>query len=128
MNIANLNVSTSIKQRLKEKDMTLEDCCKAFNNKHKEEILNKLVRPLNKDFLSRATRGNFKVLNERILKLCEFLEIKDPQKIKMHSYGLFEQINQFETLAKKNPTLKERFPQILTLLEALKLNSSGANS
>ena len=110
-----------VKSAILARKMTLEECCKGFNEKYAKEIMAGSVKPLNKDFLSRVTRNKFKVCSNRILKLCEFLEIEDFGAAFNHLEVLINQINEFEKQAEADAGFKARFSAIANFLNGLNL-------
>ena len=121
MNIPNSKIASLVKSAISAKKMSLEECCKAFNNRYSEEIDSGLVRNLNKDFLSRVTRNDFKVCSRRILKLCEFLQIKAPDKQSDPLQVLTEQISEFEKKVQTDAGFKAKFSAIASFLDGLNL-------
>jgi len=122
MNITNSDLSLLVKKAMKDKNINLEECCNMFNNRYLQQINRNELKPLNKDFVSRVCRGEFKVLSHRISKLCEFLEIQEindndePLKVLMH------QIDEFQSEAKVNLNLKRKYFAIINFLAGLNLN------
>ena len=121
MDIPNNRASKLVKSVILAKRMTLEECCKAFNKKYAKEIKTGFVKPLNKDFLSRVTRNKFKVCSDRILKLCEFLEIEDSGVALNHLEVLKNQISEFEKQVEADTGFKARFSAIANFLNGLNL-------
>ncbi|MDE0292525.1 MAG: hypothetical protein OXK19_08515 [Candidatus Dadabacteria bacterium] len=121
MDLSNDRTSKLVKSAILARKMTLEECCKAFNEKHVKEIMAGSVKPLNKDFLSRVTRNKFKVCSSRILKLCEFLEIDDSGVAFNHLEVLTNQINEFGKQIEADAGFKARFSAIANFLNGLNL-------
>ena len=121
MDIPNSKTAKLVKLAISAKKMSLEECCKAFNDKYSKEIGSGYMRPLNKDFLSRVTRNKFKVCSDRVLKLCEFLEISeldgqlDPLQV------LTDQISEFEKQVQTDTGFKAKFSAIASFLTGLNL-------
>ena len=118
---SNLVISRLVKSALRANEMSLEECCKSFNNKYLKEIEAGNVRPLNKDFLSRVTRNDFKVFSVRISRLCEFLEIEEPHVEPDRLRILSNQIGEFENRASLDTDFKFRYSAIVNFLSGLHL-------
>ncbi|MXZ13853.1 MAG: hypothetical protein F4Y78_07635 [Candidatus Dadabacteria bacterium] len=121
MNIPNSKTAKLVKQAISARKMSLEECCRAFNAKYSEEINSGAVRALNKDFISRVTRNNFKICGSRILKLCEFLEIKEPDRQPDPLQVLIDQIGEFEKRVQTDASFKAKFSAIASFLVGLNL-------
>ncbi|GAA6151371.1 hypothetical protein [Pseudoteredinibacter isoporae] len=115
------DIADSISQAIHAKSWTLEECCEQHNRKYKKAIENREVRALNKDFLSRVKRKKFEVLSPRILKLCEFLEVRTTKQKNNNQplVALSEQIIDFEKYLSENPLLVRRFGGLMNFLAAL---------
>ncbi len=115
------DIADSISQAIHAKGWTLEECCEQHNLKYKKHIKNKELRALNKDFLSRVKRKKFEVLSTRILKLCEFLEVRTTRQKNDNQplVTLSEQIIDFEKYLLDNPLLVKRFGGLMNFLTAL---------
>ena len=122
MNITSLEISQSAKAALKAKQMSLQQCCEAFNIRYMEEIDARRLKPLNKDFVSRVSRNAFKVPSARVLKLCEFLEIKKPHLAPDQLRILSDQIREFENQAATNAAFKNRYSHLHRFLSGLNLD------
>lgn len=128
MDIPNSKTSKLVKSAILAKKMNLEECCKAFNDKYSEEISSGRMKALNKDFLSRVTRNNFKVCSGRILKLCEFLEIEGLSAQPDQLQVLTNQIDEFEKQLETDPDFKARFSAIANFLTGLNLKKIRGES
>ncbi len=121
MNVTKKNLSRLVKRALISKNLSLEECCYLFNNKHLGLIESKKMKPLNKDFVSRVSRNDFKVISERVSKLCEFLEIEripvenDPLEL------LASQIDVFEKEIDSDINFKNKYSAIHAFLNGLNI-------
>ena len=122
MIITNLEISQSVKAALNAKQMSLQQCCKAFNIRYMEEINARRLKPLNKDFVSRVSRNAFKVPSVRVLKLCEFLGIEEPYLAPDQLQILSDQIREFENQAAMNTAFKKRYSHLHRFLSGLNLD------
>lgn len=121
MNLTNSEIARQVKLRLKERDLTLDSCCDAFNLKYSDEMNANNMRPLNKDFVSRITREDFKVCSPRISKLCEFLEIRDADSAAEPLMALSREIGEFKKYSNSNKEFKSRFPAVGRFLSGLNI-------
>ena len=121
MDIPNGKTAKLVKSAISAKKISLEECCKAFNERYSEEINSGAMKALNKDFLSRVTRNNFKICSDRVLKLCEFLEIEKSDKQSDPLQVLTDQINEFEKQVRTDAGFKAKFSAIASFLAGLNL-------
>ena len=101
--------------------MTLLECCKAFNSAYSAEIEADSIRPLNKDFVSRVTRNEFKVCSPRISKLCEFLEIYETESRTDPLQVLSDQVCKFREQATRDDEFRTRYSAVEKFLSGLNL-------
>ncbi len=114
-NLTNIEISRRIKQELDNRKWTLERCCYEYNLLFSKEIDAKKVTSLNKDFLSRVSReGGFKVLSERIAKICEFLtiDIENESRAKL----LSEEIKSFQEEVLTNKKMERNYKTLTEFL------------
>ena len=121
MNLTNREISQSVKDALDRKNMNIAQCCEAFNVHYKKEIKARKMKPLNKDFVSRVTRNAFKVPSQRILKLCEFLEISATADRQDQLHLLTSQIRQFENQSASDAGFERRYSNLRRFLTGLNL-------
>ena len=121
MDLPNAEIARRVRQRMKQKGMTLVTCCDAFNSTFSEEIDANATRPLNKDFLSRVARNNFKVCSPRISKLCEFLDIHEGTGSQGALQVLSDQVRQFREHAANDVQFRKRYSAIERFLSGLNL-------
>ena len=122
MNITNREISQSVKATLNAKQLSLQQCCEAFNIRYMEEINARRLKPLNKDFVSRVSRNAFKVPSTRVLKLCEFLEIEESYLAPDQLRILSDQIREFKKQAAMNTGFKKRYSHLHRFLSGLNLD------
>ena len=127
MHLTNIQISQHVRRRLGQDGMTLSKCCDDFNSKYSAEIATNVTKPLNKDFLSRVSRNQFKVCTARVSKLCEFLNIQSTESVLNPLEILSEQIAQFQEELNSDAQLRKRFGAIEKFLSGLNLQelSSG---
>ena len=121
MDLPNAEIARRVRQRMKQEGMTLVTCCDAFNSAYSEEIDANVSRPLNKDFLSRVARNNFKVCSPRISKLCEFLDICEGTGSQHALQVLSDQVRQFREHAANDIQFRKRYSAIERFLSGLNL-------
>lgn len=123
MNISNQDLSRLVKEALNDQELSLESCCKHFNNRYLKEINQGEIKPLNKDFLSRVTRNDFKVWSGRISKLCEFLKIQEKKGTSIDPLNLLSnQIKDFEEQMNSDKEFRKKYSAVFNFLAGLNLN------
>lgn len=115
-------LSADIKVAVKRKGFTLAECVEAFDNRYKTEIEEGEKSPMNKDFISRAKNDGFKVVSQRVLDLCEFLDV-NPYEADTKTTGmgqaedpfghLKKEFEKVEQIVRKRPDLEKKVKTIL---------------
>ena len=123
MNLSNSEISNLVKRKLRPKEMTLKKCCEDFNNKYFKEIESEALSPLNKDFVSRVARNDFKVCSDRVVKLCEFLDIRASHGATDQLRILSDQISEFDRQAVEDADFKTKYSAIAKFLSGLNLEN-----
>lgn len=77
MNLTNYEISQYVEQALESKNWTVRRCAEAFNDWASEQSINLAI---DKDFVQRVKSNKFKIQNNRVLKLCDFLNIPSREK------------------------------------------------
>jgi hypothetical protein len=72
MNLTNYEISQHVELVLQTKKWTVRKCAEAFNCWASEQSIELTV---DKDFVQRVKSNKFKIQNDRVLKLCDFLNI-----------------------------------------------------
>ena len=121
MNLPNSEISRRVRRRMQEEGLTLLKCCDAFNAEHSEAIEAKSIRPLNKDFLSRVARNDFKVFTTRVSRLCEFLDIHEARSTQDPLQVLSGQVRQFREQASNDVEFRNRYSAVEKFLSGLNL-------
>ena len=121
MNAINDAISRSVRMKLRSEGMSIERCCLAFNEMYFREIESGHLKPLNKDFVSRVSRNAFKIPSDRVLKLCEFLEIENNYVEQDQLRILSDQILKFKLDAERNSEFSNRYSSLLRFLTGLNL-------
>ena len=121
MDLPQQEISKRIRLQLKRRRLTLEACCKAFNSRYSRDIESGFVRPLNKDFLSRVSRGRFKVSSERVSKLCEYLEVGEFDELGETLKVLSRELEEFGRQSEVSAEFRAKFPTIRKFLIGLNL-------
>lgn len=106
------DISELVNYRLASRKITIRECVNNYNKQRiKDQNLQKAPE-LNKDFLLRIKNNKFEVINERVSKLCDYLEIPinktSPRKIFQKE---FEKV---EALVEGNPQLREHVGNLLS--------------
>ena len=123
MNLSNSEISDLVKQKLRHNGMTLKKCCESFNNKYFKEIQSEALSPLNKDFVSRVARNDFKVCSDRVVKLCAFLDIRASHGASDQLRILSDQISEFDRQAVEDTDFKTKYSAIAKFLSGLNLEN-----
>lgn len=121
MNMTNIEISRLVRQKLQYKGMTLIECCNAFNARYQAEIKTGSTKRLNKDFLSRVVRNDFKVCTERISKLCEFLGVRTAHSTKGQLQILSDQICELRRQSDRDAEFRNQFFAVEKFLSGLNL-------
>ncbi|EOQ73996.1 MULTISPECIES: hypothetical protein [Acinetobacter calcoaceticus/baumannii complex] len=111
-NLTPYEISLEVKNYLDREKISLRDVCNKFNLLKKDEINLGLVKPLNKDFLLRIKNSDFKVVNRRVLDLCEFLKIGVNQKI-LSRTSMTAEFQNLERIALEHPSLEQKLKSLL---------------
>ncbi|ENV37509.1 hypothetical protein F959_01632 [Acinetobacter venetianus RAG-1 = CIP 110063] len=118
-------VSLEVKKYLDREKVSLRDFCNKYNTLNNMEIRDGAIKPLNKDFLLRVKNNEFKVVNKRVLDLCDYLGLNVSRKVLSKS----TMVNEFQNLqkiAQKHPYLEEKLINILAEVgELLTTNING---
>ncbi|MHC3137907.1 hypothetical protein ACWPO0_19135 [Acinetobacter nosocomialis] len=111
-NLTPYEISLEVKSYLDREEISLRDVCNRFNLLNKNEIDLGLVKPLNKDFLLRIKNSDFKVVNRRVLDLCDFLKIGINQKI-LSRTSMTAEFQNLERIALEHPSLEQKLKSLL---------------
>jgi len=111
-NLTPYEISLEVKSYLDREEISLRDVCNRFNLLNKNEINLGLVKPLNKDFLLRIKNSDFKVVNRRVLDLCDFLKIGVNQKI-LSRTSMTAEFQNLERIALEHPSLEQKLKSLL---------------
>lgn len=111
-NLTPYEISLEVKSYLDREEISLRDVCNRFNLLNKNEIDLGLVKPLNKDFLLRIKNSDFKVVNRRVLDLCDFLKIGVNQKI-LSRTSMTAEFQNLERIALEHPSLEQKLKSLL---------------
>jgi hypothetical protein len=121
MSQANLSckrISEAVDKRLLTRGWSLRDCAMSFNDANAKEIESGKVRLMTKDVVHRVRSNQFEVINDRVAKLCDFLEVDLTDKstpstnidIKLKLQKEFEMV---EGIVKKSPELEQTIKSFL---------------
>ncbi|MBP4046273.1 hypothetical protein LQR30_22025 [Chromobacterium piscinae] len=113
--ISNKEISNLVTLELKKRHWSIRNCVSFYNAKRKLDPSYTSLPDLNKDFLLRVKNNKFDVMNERIVKLCIFLDI-DLEKAPNHYSPLREEFDRVEALLKGQPHLER---QLSTMLNSI---------
>lgn len=109
---SSFRISLDVNASILSKEITLDECARNFNGRYADEILLGSLRPINKDFIQRVRTGAFKVINKRIVKLCEYLGV-DPYDDN-NAYNYFDtEFTKVQELALRKPELASQIRSLL---------------
>lgn len=123
--LSNNEIGKQIKLRLDGLDWSLRECVERYNRERSIDKDLQKAPPLNKDFLLRIKNSNFKIANQRVSKLCDFLGINldvGDHKSKSSFQDEFERV---ESLVSRNPMLKLKVSLILNSILDLAEDTNG---
>ncbi|PIT20695.1 hypothetical protein [Snodgrassella communis] len=105
------SLANAINIALKAKQLTLRECVDIYNNRYINEISNGEKSLLNKDFIQRVRSRKYKVVSQRIIDLCIFLEI-DPFE---HSSQLpnYPELEKIENLIHEHPEFRNHLSNLI---------------
>ncbi|HHI3137154.1 TPA: hypothetical protein ACQ8SF_005148 [Klebsiella pneumoniae] len=128
--ISNYRIAKSVSTVLKDRSWSYRRCAYQFNQHHKGQKIS-----VTKDLVSRVANQEFRIVNERIRLLCEFLEIsiyegdrkEELQCVPVEaltglSNDIKNEITRVTELVKENPALGET---IAVLLRGITKIASG---
>ena len=119
MGLPDGEIARRVRQQLIQRKLTLLKCCDAFNSAYSAEIQAGSLRRLNKDFLSRVSRSDFKVCTARISILCEFLDIREDSETEDLLRVLSEQVRHFSDQASSDAQFRQRYSAVEKFLSGL---------
>lgn len=111
-NLTNYQISKMVQSELDLKELSLRQCCDAFNRKYKADIETGFP-PLDKDFVQRIKTNNFKVSNQRVVKLCDFLGVDVSTSNIPREPKLRREFLQIEDAIQGNPALENQVRGLL---------------
>ncbi|PXA69858.1 hypothetical protein [Vibrio sp. 11986-1-5] len=105
-------ISKDVCVAMSEQKLTLRLCVERFNRRYGREIDSGLLSAINKDFVYRIKNCEFKIVNSRVAKFCEFLGVEPYEsEIKfMHFEKEFEKV---EKVATDRPELRNQIKSLL---------------
>jgi len=119
-----LEISNAVKDAIDRLDKSIRQICQDFNND--DGFLGKYCprpKPLDKDFIQRIKSNRFEVISDRVLILCDYLNIDT--HISSDKYkSLQEEFSMLERLARSNPQIENKLKSLLSNFADL-LNTKG---
>ena len=104
-------LSNAINTTLKAKQLTVRECVDLYNRKYINEIKIGKKSLLNKDFIQRVRSKKYKVVSQRIIDLCFFLEI-DPFEPSNQSTN-YPELEKIKILIHKHPEFRNHFISLI---------------
>lgn len=111
-NLTPYEVSFEIKKYFDREDISLRDFCNKFNLLNSNKINNGDMKPLNKDFLLRVKNNEFKVVNKRVLDLCDFLGVEVDKKV-LSRTSMTREFQNLEKIALEHPSIEKKLKSLL---------------
>lgn len=111
-------ISDEVCAALEDMNLTLEKCVHDFNTFYKNELQNSLFNPINKDFIQRIKSCKYKVVNDRVVRLCRYLSINPYEEIQNQHVikPLNDEFAKVEKLVLQKPELTA---QVCNLLQSI---------
>lgn len=117
-NLTPYEVSLEIKNYLNKEKISLRDFCNRFNLLNNIKIINGEIKPLNKDFLLRVKNNEFKVVNSRVLDLCDFLGVNVNKKALLRT-SMVHEFQCLEEIVLEHPSLEKKLKSLLAEMNDL---------
>lgn len=111
-NLTPYEVSLEIKSYLDREEVSLRSFCDKFNLLNNKKINNGEMKPLNKDFLLRIKNNEFKVVNRRVLDLCDYLGIEVDKKT-LSRTSMTREFQNLEKIALEHPSIEKKLKSLL---------------
>lgn len=104
-------LANAINRALKVKKLTVRECVDLYNNQHLIEIKKGEKVLLNKDFIQRVRYKKYKVVSQRIIDLCIFLEI-DPFEHCSQSAN-YPELEKIKKLIHRHPEFRNHLSNLI---------------
>jgi diphthamide synthase subunit DPH2 len=111
--LSNLEISIAVNDALKARGWSVRKCSESFNINYLDEIKTFKVSAMDKDFIQRVKQNKFKVVNNRVLNLCDFLNINLKDERKSFEYILSDEFHAIEVAIRKNPSIEKQIRELL---------------
>ncbi|WP_023269654.1 hypothetical protein [Acinetobacter gyllenbergii] len=111
-NLTPNEVSFEIKKYFDRERISLRDFCNNFNLLNSKKISKGEMKPLNKDFLLRIKNNEFKVVNKRVLDLCDFLGVEGDKKV-LSRTSMTREFQNLEKIALEHPSIEKKLKSLL---------------
>jgi hypothetical protein len=111
-NLTPYEVSLEIKSYLDREEVSLRSFCDKFNLLNSKKINNGEMKPLNKDFLLRIKNNEFKVVNRRVLDLCDYLGVEVDKKA-LSRTSMTHEFQNLEKIALEHPSIEKKLKSLL---------------
>ncbi|MBR7777946.1 hypothetical protein [Undibacterium rugosum] len=123
--LTNLEISSAVKQALKDRSWSVRACSDAFNATYSDEIKRNEIELMDKDLIQRVRNNKFQVVTNRVSNLCDFLEI-DLKKTTPSIYSAFiKEFDAIERVVQRNPKLEQKIRALLSnVADVLALNGA----
>lgn len=104
-------LANAINTALKVKKLTIRECVNLYNNRYLKKIKKGEKQLLNKDFIQRVRYKKYKVVSQRIIDLCIFLDI-DPYEHSKQS-AIYPELENIKNLIHKHPEFRDHLSNLI---------------
>jgi len=111
-------ISQRVEQKITALGLSVRSCCNRFNDEYKEDIEAKRIKPLKKDFVQRVRRNKFSTTSDRVLKLCDFLNVVLDDK-RLNEQEISDEAKIVDRLILERPDLKPQLNKLITSIAEL---------
>ncbi len=109
-----INIAQRVQAALLAREWSVRRCAQEFNNAFAQEIINGGVEKLDKDFVQRVRMNKFRVVSERVVKLCAFLNIPTANSVAYPPLSFCQkEILTLDRISRENPHLKKGIKRLL---------------
>lgn len=104
-------IASRIDERLKQDGTSVRACADGFNYHFKDAIDSKKTKPINKDSIQRIRNAQFKLPNQHVSELCDYLSVS----VEIDASTSLESLL-LKKVIERQPSLRNPINQILQKL------------
>jgi diphthamide synthase subunit DPH2 len=123
--LTNLEISIAVNNALKARGWSVRKCSESFNINYLDKIRTSNISAMDKDFIQRVKQNKFKVVNKRVLLLCDFLNINLKRENTSFEYILSDEFHAIEVAIRKNPSIEKQIRELLANIAEVIVLSVG---